>query len=475
MILLATAGTCWAQPVVSVAYARFQAEQQPYLELYLTADRRSLRAGADGRHSLDVTVLFEQEGQVRLVDKVTLHAPSADSVTSFAEALRYPLAAGDYTLRVLGQDANALPEDTLTLKLATPLTVASPSATVQLSDIQLASAARPAAEGEEATMLNKSGQVLEPLDGNIVRGRLKSVLAYFEIYNPRPEPNTPLLLEYTLARLEDGQRKDLFRKNRKLTSGQAVQSLLVQLSTAEQRSGAYLLEVSVRDQRLQVIAQRQSVFQIYNPAVDAQLDDKPPVDDWTQLIDADSLNYVLLSLMPVVTTTASQNIEAAIENPSEEVKREEIFNHFAGVSPKGPQQAYRAYLDVVREVDVAFQAGFGYGFQTDRGQIWLRYGQPNDRLEVSNDPSAPPYEIWIYNYVERTRQTPGKFLFYNPILDNANYVLLHSTVRGEIYDPRWRRVLYSRTINEFGDNDTVQGTSVNDNVGRYADQYFNDF
>jgi len=152
-----------------------------------------------------------------------------------------------------------------------------------------------------------------------------------------------------------------------------------------------------------------------------------------------------------------------------------IYNHFLGESALYPKVAYDSYMKVAREVDYAFQSGFGRGFQTDRGHIFLKYGLPDDRVIVNDDPSAPPYEIWVYNFVERTGQSPGKFLFYNEVLDNASYVLLHSTVRGEINEPQWRRYLYSRSAEEFGDADQVQGTDIGDNVGRYADQYFADF
>ena len=468
-----------AQPRASIDIARFEQGGRPYVELYVTAEAAHLRRAADGRRGLDLTVLFMSGDTARVADRVTLWSPGSDTVSNFVEALRYTPPPGEYTLRVIGRDAAAPDSDTATLRLATVLTLARPVDGPHLSDIQLAASAREAVDssGEANSSLYKHGQLLEPLAGHLVRRSMRSVVVYGEVYDAGGREDEALVFEYTLARILDGgQRRDISRKARKLQRGEATSPILLTLPTVDLPSAPYLIELTLRDRGLQVIDQRSTLLHVINPAADArQLPQVAGPDDWTQGLPEDSLDYVLLSLLPVVSTDQSAVVNAALANLDPDAKRFTIFNHFASVAPANPAAAYRAYVDVVRQVDVAFNSGFRYGFQTDRGQIWLRYGQPNDRIDVSTDPSAPPYEIWVYEYIERTGQSPGKFLFYNPILDNASYVLLHSTVRGEINEPRWRRVLYSRTIDEFGDDDTVQGTSIGDNVGRYADQYFSDF
>ncbi len=80
------------------------------------------------------------------------------------------------------------------------------------------------------------------------------------------------------------------------------------------------------------------------------------------------------------------------------------------------------------------------------------------------------------NLVRRRMSSVAAYVeFYNPTLGSSGYTLLHSTVRGEIREPRWRRELYAKTLGEFGDSDGLQGTDVGSDVGRYADQYFTDY
>jgi len=133
-------------------------------------------------------------------------------------------------------------------------------------------------------------------------------------------------------------------------------------------------------------------------------------------------------------------------------------------------------MNVARAVDRTYASGFGYGFESDRGYIFMKYGKPSDVIRVEDDPSAPPYEIWSYNDFPKTRQSNVKFLFYNPSLATGQFVMLHSTAYGEVNNPQWERQLYiDAPVGSFSDGDFIQGTGVNDGVGRRARRLFEDF
>lgn len=475
-----------AQPRASVSYAAFETDRNPYLEVYVTAERASLTDGGDGRRALEILLTLTAPSadttaadSIALADRVTLWSPLGDTVRNFMEALRYSVPAGEYLLRLEITDPHAEALEELALTLATPVAIRPPSRALRLSDIQLVATRTPVSEASAESSLVKGGFVLEPLAGNLVRRQMRSVTAYVEVYQAQPQATSPAVLEHNLARVgDDGDVADLMRKTLRLEEIEPVTPAVISYNTSELPSGQYLLTMTLRDRALQQLDQRITSFFVANPDYDNEVAAAfaPADSTWVDDISVDSLEYVLLSLIPVTEQAEDAIVQGAIRSGDEAIQRRTILNYFTRTAPR-PNLAYRQYreyLDVVRQADIAFRAGFGRGFQTDRGHIWLKYGQPDDRVAVDNDPSAPPYEIWVYNYVERTQQTPGKFLFYNPSLDNANFIMLHSTVRGEIREPRWRRELYSKTLGEFGDPDSAQGTDVGDNVGRYADQYFND-
>lgn len=153
-----------------------------------------------------------------------------------------------------------------------------------------------------------------------------------------------------------------------------------------------------------------------------------------------------------------------------------VFRHFVRLDQNNPEAAFKSFIENANAVHARFQSGFRYGFETDRGRTYLRFGKPDDMVHVEDDPSAPPYEIWIYYNFPKTGQQNVKFLFYNPSLAGEDFILLHSTARGEIRNPKWERVLYSRNAadQEEGDNYN-DATNVQRNLGRNARVYFEDF
>ncbi len=464
-----------AQPKASVSYATFFGESGPYVEVYIITERSSLRPVVGAQPSANFTLLFKRGEDIVAADKVRLIAPASDTMSNFVQALRYPLANGTYTLELEGTDV--ADEQQLTLKLATTIDIAYDADELSLSDIQLSTQVK----GDTLNNpLARGGAVLEPLRDNFIRRSMTGFSSYVEAYVPPDMQGQPLLLEYTLVRLGQSteEHEDLMRKTKRFAAEELVTPFLIRFNTNELASGNYALRMVIRDRSLQEFGGRASIFTVANPGRDADLLSTPRQEyeqSFAHSITEDSLEYVLRAIIPVLSGPETEYVNEVIANANPDAMRLAIFNHFYGESADHPAVAYNAYMKVAREVDYHFQSGFGRGFQTDRGHIFLKYGLPDDRVQVNNDPSAPPYEIWVYNFVERTGQSPGKFLFYNNTLDNASYTLLHSTVRGEVFEPQWRRYLYSRSASEFIDEDSAQGTDIQDNVGRYADAYFSDF
>jgi len=161
----------------------------------------------------------------------------------------------------------------------------------------------------------------------------------------------------------------------------------------------------------------------------------------------------------------SQNLDA---------QRLYLFTYWAQQNPVRPYDAYLEYMAVAQAIDEEFDSGFGYGFETDRGYVYMKYGQPSDIVSDSNDPSAPPYEVWSYNEFPMTNQGLVKFIFYNPSLSPGNYIMLHSTARGEVNNPGWLREMYRSVPNSDGG----AGSGFQDGnggVGRNAGRNFSDF
>ncbi len=74
------------------------------------------------------------------------------------------------------------------------------------------------------------------------------------------------------------------------------------------------------------------------------------------------------------------------------------------------------------------------GYKTDRGRVYLLYGEPDQVDMYPNETNMKPYEIWYYNQIEG-----GVLFIFGDLTGYNDYELLSSTKRGEIRDDTWQR------------------------------------
>jgi GWxTD domain-containing protein len=215
-------------------------------------------------------------------------------------------------------------------------------------------------------------------------------------------------------------------------------------------------------------------FQRSNPVLDLALEQNNVENydnSFVHLIESDKLDYSLKAIVPRLTEQSSDVLYFILSNGNEQSKRYYLHRFWYNIYPDAPYVSYTKYMEIANAVDLSFRSGFGFGFETDRGRTFLKYGKPNDIIAVEDEPSAPPYEIWFYNELPETEQTNVKFLFYNPSLGNNDYTLLHSTCRGEVSNPAWEVELYRKAPGEAIGN-SIDARNVQDNYNRNARRYF---
>ena len=94
------------------------------------------------------------------------------------------------------------------------------------------------------------------------------------------------------------------------------------------------------------------------------------------------------------------------------------------------------YLNRVLTANQRYHTLSKQGWQTDRGRVYLLYGEPDDIQRFPSAGNSKPYEKWSYNQIE------GGVIFV--FIDRSgfgNYTLVHSTKRGEIQDESWQQYL----------------------------------
>jgi hypothetical protein len=94
------------------------------------------------------------------------------------------------------------------------------------------------------------------------------------------------------------------------------------------------------------------------------------------------------------------------------------------------------YLQATRFANENFRSFAREGWRTDRGRVYLIYGQPDDIERFPSSDEAKPYEIWTYNGIEG-----GVEFIFGDRLGLREYQLLHSSKLGEIKNENWRALL----------------------------------
>ena len=472
MALLLWFQASWALEA-TVDYAVFQQPSGAYLEIYLHLVGRSLKyVPIDTLYqqaTVEVVLLFKQQDRIVKADKFRLSSPLSKQAIDFVDLKRYALAPANYDLEVTITDVQNA--DTAWTYQA-PVSVNFQLLTIQQSDIQLLTKA----ESSSSTThpFYKQRFILEPLPTLRYHKAFLQLLAYNEVY-----PNAysgDLQIRYFVQVVGQSEPIGLKISQRKTTT-KAVIPLVLGVNIQELATGSYELVVEVRDSTGNLLTNKKKNFYRHNPYLQGNLtlSDLQQDSFFVHPLDEKVLNYSLKALLPKINQKYTEQLNNTLKSSNLDEKRLLLLNFWIEQNASQPQTAYESYMQVVKAVDREYKSGFRNGFETDRGYYYLKYGRPDDIVGVEDEPSAPPYEIWSYNYFPTTRQSNVRFLFYNPSLAGGDYILLHATAQGERNNPNWEVELYRNAPNEIEGDDPFGATQMKDNLGRRARKLMSDF
>lgn len=460
----------------SISFATFKAEDLQYVEVNIYVVGSTLTfLPVDSIHqqaAVEVLILFKKGDQIVRFDKFQLNSPLVRFPKDFIDLKRYSLEGGAYQLEVTITDIHQ-PENMKTYAAGFVLDYSVEG--VLQSDIQLLSSVE--ASAEEGVFV-KNGYHMESLPFNFYGKNAEKLIFYNEIYQSDKAIGDDFMVSYLIDRISGNGDAESILVGHKRRSPAPVVVLLLNLDITTLESGNYRLTVEVRSRNKELLSRKEVPFQRSNPFLNAGQEDLSGVslkDEFVGRLSEEDLQYSLRAIAPVVPTDETEWLNGLIREGSPEARQLYLFSYWSKKNPNRPEVPYQEYMEVAKALDDMYRSGFGYGFETDRGYIYLKYGRPDDMIREENDPSAPPYEIWSYNEFPATSQTNVKFLFYNPSLAPNDFQLLHSTARGELNNPRWEIELYRDAPNEIQGNDPFGGTEMQDNFGRQARRRLNDF
>ncbi len=456
----------------SVQYSRYYDDQQnPYVEVYINIISSTLSTSSIKVPGVILTLTFEQNGQIVNYGKFNIAAPLENGKADLFDIQRFKLSPGIYTAKyeiVDMLDPSAVVRGQSELNIETQ-----PS--IGLSDITYC---RSIKNDNSESRSSKNGLVIEPLAFQYADGGLSAMPLYYEIYSKKSPSNDTedYFIHYELYGETGKGDEILIREAYKKVAIRSILPMVYNLDLSRVSSGTYSLKISLINKEKDVLTSTRSTLLRSNPALDYELaagNSGEFENSFATRIPTDSLDYYLKSIAPIVSNAMVNVLNEVEKSKNEKSKRFFLYKYWYDQYQENANTGFIAYSKVAKAVDRSFKSGFGYGFETDRGFTFLKYGQPDDKVSIEDEPSAPPYEIWQYNSITSTKQTNVKFLFYNPTLANGDYRLLHSNCRGERNNPRWEVDLYRSALSEQ-EGVTVDTENMPDNLNRNARRWWND-
>lgn len=421
--------------------------------------------------TVEITTIF-RKGEETTFSKVALDSPVVTDTSNldgaFIDQQRFSLPNGEYQMEIGITDLNsgeALPTETITVEVNFPENAPA------ISDILLFDSY---SKAEQPSACTKSGMDFLPRVYPFYGLADSKLKFYAELYNSdKLYDEGKFLVNYYIESRESSSKMREFNFNKRFDVGKA-NVLLNTIDITDLPSGNYYLVVEMRDRANNLICSQSAFFQRSNPGVGYEMDDISGVDISNTFVsnmdNIDSLRLFIKYLDPVCSETERNYCAGLVKTGDLKTMQQFLFNFWSTRAPLSPGKAWNDYLAAVKRVNMSFGTTSYPGYRSDRGYVFLKYGQPDQIVERPSEPNAYPYTIWHYYVV--ANQHNKRFVFMSKDESTNDYHLIHSDVIGEVNNPRWELEVYSRVYG-VGYDQGVDQTKYENMWGSHADDLYN--
>ncbi|MFQ6113861.1 MAG: GWxTD domain-containing protein [bacterium] len=463
LTLLFSHGYAHAGIKPSLDVAQFQdAEHRCYLEVYYSIPEAAIKYIADneGKFSCQLVLdlhIYQNESlwasKVWKIEKSVEDTSRRKQQSQLVDLIRYQIEEpGSYRIVMHAKDMS---QPDYIDSTSTEIVFESFSDDkLEVSDIQLASNIKRAPAGGQSVFLKNVYEIV-PNPGRLYGVDVPLVYYYFEAYNlmdnvPGDKYKTLCQIKDSNGRLVTGLGR-FFRTKRKVHDSSVEMGMM---NIASLPSGKYTLVYGIADSSENVISSKEKKFFVYNP--------NASIVDFTQMREqsmTEEGKYGPLEMLSekeldeefdrMVYITTKEDIEFFESLTNADAKRKFIFRVWQAPRISNPEMTgliYReTYLGRVRKADISFKSIFRAGWKSDRGRVFILYGPPTHVERFPSTQTALPYQIWTYDHLKG--QGGVIFVFIDRTGFNK-YELIHSTLRGELQEPDWPRLI-NRGTSEY--------------------------
>lgn len=431
---------------INVDYARFLGNDTlVYVELYYSfAENAVTYQRSHDRYVGGVniyaaikqnrTIIRQQEWTAPHMVADTLQTLAGNNivgVTSFA------LPQGTYECEVRANDFyDQTRADTITF----PLVIQHfPTDRVSVSDIEFSTSIRQTRRDSGNVFYKNTLEVI-PNVSSVFGGPLKRVYFYLEAYNLNLLPTD----QYTsLVTVVDAAGKEVLQQRR---TKRRVGNSSVEVGTFDIDAlggGTYTMTYSLLDTTTNVAYPSSKKFFVYKPGEGAPIvasGDVGVTESEFAIMEEPELDEDFRSARYIASESDVKEFDTFSQITDEkrrvETKRRYLYNFWKKRSVTGEGFSRQQYKERVDGANQRYSGRFREGWQTDKGRIYILYGEPSEIDRYPNTPEYSPYEVWTYHQIQG-----GVVFVFVDRTGIGDWTLVHSTHRNELRDDNWTRYI----------------------------------
>ncbi len=425
--------------VLNIDYARFRYDDKAgYIELYYAFYPRLLTFDlTEGKYrggvKLRTVLLNKTTGEVAINEEPFIPMSVADTTEAsfkftFVSQSGYEVKFGQYELKLVVHDSlDRTRGDSLTL----PLSVQPFVEKITMSDLELCSNITSSDNKNDLFYKNSLEVVPNPMLMFGVTAH-PVLFDYAELYNLNSDSS------YTVKTvLVDGTGKVVREsaKQRKYGVKNAVEVGTMNVSSFP--SGRYRYSLGLYDGGGTEIARSTKICYIYNPHIQS------PQSTYTSTKASElaglSEEELAEEFREAQYLSTDQEIQSFKQITTADGRREFLAKFWTEIEQgkRGHLPITRTdYLQRVATANQRYHAMSREGWRTDRGRVYVLYGEPDEVQRVPSSEQSKPYETWSFYQIEN-----GVLFAFIDRNGFGDYILVHSTKRGELHDDSWQRLL----------------------------------
>ena len=409
-----------------------------YIEFYYSFNQSNLTlkktdSSTYVQGNLKITIEDTASGK-KLVDKewkvINDIKDTSDMNKSLVGVLGFVVPVGEYKIVAVGSDAVEGGDKKMLIDYFKVVPLWKDKTAV--SGIQLATRIIQDSPNKNSVFYKNTYEII-PSIVNIFGESQPVVFYYLELYNLKNLPDDNVKLDCIVT---NSRGKLMSNKSKIISNNVSSRVEVGTVVVTKYPTGIYTLNEALLDSAANVRISSSKTFYVYNPSI-MQSDtvyesSNSALGSEFSVMSEDELNKIFEESKYIAS---SNEIDQYDGLKTLESKRKFLYEFWKKRDPNPSttlNEAYRDYMNRVQKCNALYSTMGREGWQTDRGRVYLTYGEPSEIERYPNQQNTKPYEIWHYNDIQG-----GVVFVFADLTGFSQYMLVNSTMRGEVRDDNW--------------------------------------